>query len=186
MPKNLRVGKPMIDFLVIWLIVVFVFALYIGTRRPTWKKGNGIITKNAKVGNGTTVWHYVNLFNCDIGTDCIIGSYSEIGGIIGDRCKIECGVFIPKGVVISDEVFIGPHVCFTNDKFPRILEDWKISETWVKKGASIGANATIRCGVTIGKYAMIGCGAIITKDVPDYAVVVGTNKIIDDVRNRKT
>lgn len=138
-----------------------------------WMKGKGIVAKDSKVGKGTKVWHYVNLYKAEIGKDCIIGSYSEIGGKVGDRCKIECGVFIPVGVTIDDEVFIGPHACFTNDYFPRAIGEWGVISTWVKEGASIGANATILCGITIGKKAMVGCGAVVVKDVPDYAIVVG-------------
>lgn len=143
--------------------------------KPKWMKGEGIIVKDAKVGRGTQVWHYVNLFGCMIGRDCIIGSHTEIGKgvVVGNKCKIEQGVFIPTGVVIEDDVFIGPHVVFTNDRFPRATGEWKLCETLVKKGASIGANATIRCGVTIGEGAMVGCGAVVTKDVQPWTVVVG-------------
>lgn len=128
-----------------------------------------------KVGEGTKIWHFVNLLNCTIGKNCVIGSYVEIGNdvIIGDNCKIENGVFIPKGVVIEDEVFVGPHVVFTNDRFPRAKGNWKITKTFIRKGASIGANATIRCGVTIGENAMIGCGSVVTQDVPANEVWAG-------------
>lgn len=131
--------------------------------------------KNTKIGKGTKVWHFVNLFNSEIGEDCVIGSYSEIGGAkIGNRCKIESGVFICTGVTIEDEVFIGPNVVFTNDRFPAIRnKDWTITSTLVKKGASIGANSTIRCGVTIGENALIGCGSVVTKDVPAGEVWCG-------------
>lgn len=143
--------------------------------KKKWKKGKGIIAKNVTIGRGTKVWHYVNLMGSIIGEDCTIGSYVEMGKVIvGNKCKIECGTFIPTGVYIGDEVFIGPHVTFINDYFPRAInKDWKIKQTWVKKGASIGANATIMCGLTIGKMAMVGAGAVVIKDVPDYAVVVG-------------
>lgn len=143
--------------------------------KPKWMRGEGIIVKNVKVGRGTQVWHYVNLFGCKIGRNCIIGSHTEIGKgvIIGDGCKIEQGVFIPTGVIIEDDVFVGPHVVFTNDRFPRATGEWKLSKTLVKKGASIGANATIRCGVTIHEGAMVGCGAVVTKDVQSWTIVVG-------------
>ena len=148
-------------------------------------KGEGIIAKNVVVGEGTSVWHYVILLECKIGKNCIIGSHSEVDGVVGDNCKIEYGVFIPKGVTLEDNVFIGPKACFTNDLFPRAVGDWSVISTLVKNGASIGANATIRCGVIIGKEAMVGCGAIVIKDVPDYAIVVGNPaRIIGDVRNR--
>lgn len=140
--------------------------------KPKWMKGKGIIVVKSKVGKGTKVWHYVILINAKIGKDCIIGSHSEIWGKIGNNCKIEYGVFIPAGVTLEDDVFIGPHACFTNDRFPRATGEWKLSKTLVKKGASIGANATIRCGVTIGEGAMVGCGAVVTKDVQPWTVVV--------------
>jgi acetyltransferase-like isoleucine patch superfamily enzyme len=130
----------------------------------------------SEIGEGTKVWHYCNLLNCTIGKNCVIGSYVEIGNnvIIGDNCKIECGVFIPEGVTIEDEVFVGPHVVFTNDRFPKAkIEYWKIIKTIIKKGASIGANSTIRCGITIGENALIGCGSVVTKDVPANEVWVG-------------
>jgi len=92
---------------------------------------------------------------------------------IGDRCKVEAFAFIPTGVTIEDEVFIGPHACFTNDRVPKAVGDWEVAPTLVKKGASIGANATIVCGVTIGENALVGAGAVVTKDVPANAIVVG-------------
>src|SRR4030042_1722212 len=127
------------------------------------------------IGEGTVVRDYVNLYGCKIGRDCRIAAYVEVqrGVVIGDRCKVEAFAFIPSGVTIEDEVFIGPHACFTNDKVPKAVGDWEIDPTLVKKGASIGANATIICGVTIGQNALIGAGAVVTKDVPDNGVVVG-------------
>jgi len=138
----------------------------------------------AKIGKGTKVWHYTNLYKCNIGKNCIIGSYVEIGkGVkIGDYCKIQNNAFIPEGVIIEDEVFIGPHVVFTNDKYPKAKfcievcerkKQWNLTPTLVKKGASIGANATILCGITINEYALIGAGAVVVKDVPPFAIVVG-------------
>ncbi len=130
---------------------------------------------NAEIGEDTIVRDFVNLYGCKIGDGCRIAAYVEIqkGVIIGDRCKIEAYAFIPSGVTIEDEVFVGPHVCFTNDLLPKAVGEWEITPTLVKKGASIGANATIICGVTIGSNAMVGAGAVVTKDVPDNAVVVG-------------
>ena len=131
--------------------------------------------RNVKVGKNTKIWHYVNLYDCEIGDDCVIGSYVEIesGVKIGNRCKIECGVFIPSGVIIEDEVFVGLHVTFTNDKYPHAVGDWKTISTIVRKGASIGANSTIRCGVVIGENAMIGCGSVVTKNVPPNQIWFG-------------
>ena len=141
-----------------------------------WRKGKGILAKDISVGKGTKIWNYCNLYKCLIGENCVIGSYVEIGKdvIISDNCKIECGAFIPEGVIIGNKVFIGPHVVFTNDLYPRAdSESWKLSLTIVKGRTSIGANSTIRCGITIGANALIGCGSVVTKDVPDNEVWVG-------------
>lgn len=126
-------------------------------KKETWRRGKGIICKDSTIGEGTIVWHYVNIFGSIIGRNCVIGSFSEIGyANVGNDCKIENGVFICKGVTFEDEVFIGPNVVFTNDRFPRAINpNWTITPTLVKKGASIGANATIRCGVTIGENALV-------------------------------
>jgi len=129
--------------------------------------GYGTIIRDCKISEGTQIWHHCNLYECKIGKNCRIGSFVEIGkGVsIGDNCKIQSYAFIPSGVTIGDNVFIGPHVVFTNDKFPRATSEWECSETWVKDGASIGANSTILSGIVIGEKAMIGAGSIVTKDV---------------------
>jgi UDP-2-acetamido-3-amino-2,3-dideoxy-glucuronate N-acetyltransferase len=130
---------------------------------------------DAEVGDDTIVRDFVNLYGCKIGKRCKIAAYAEIqrGVTIGDRCKVEAFAFIPTGVTIEDEVFIGPHVCFTNDRRPRAVGEWDVVPTLVKKGASIGANATVICGVTIGEGALVGAGAVVTRDVPAGAVVAG-------------
>ncbi|MGQ9588485.1 MAG: acyltransferase [Thermoplasmata archaeon] len=131
--------------------------------------------EDAQIGENTIVRDYVNLYGCKIGRRCKIAAYAEVqrGVTIGDRCKIEAYAFIPSGVTIEDEVFVGPHACFTNDRVPKAVGDWEVVPTLVKKGASIGANATIICGVTIGENALVGAGAVVTKDVPPNAIVVG-------------
>jgi UDP-2-acetamido-3-amino-2,3-dideoxy-glucuronate N-acetyltransferase len=131
--------------------------------------------EDADIGEDTIVRDYVNLYGCKIGKGCRIAAYVEIQRevTIGDRCKIEAFAFIPSGVTIEDEVFIGPHACFTNDKVPKAVGDWKVTPTLVRKGASVGANATIVCGVTIGENALIAAGAVVTKDVPADAIVAG-------------
>ena len=140
--------------------------------------------KNARIGKNTKIWHFANLFGCHIGNDCVIGSFVEIqsGVVVGNKVKIGSHSFICTGVTIEDEAFIGHHVVFTNDKFPRSTNpagslqtpaDWKCLPTIVKKGASIGSNATILCGITIGAKALIGAGSVVTRDVPDQAIVVG-------------
>jgi len=130
---------------------------------------------NCEIGEDTIIRDFVNLYGCKIGNGCRIAAYVEIqrGVKIGDRCKVEAFAFIPSGVTIEDEVFVGPHVCFTNDRVPKAVGDWEVTPTLVKKGASIGANATVICGVTIGENALIGAGAVVTKDVPANSVVVG-------------
>ncbi len=133
------------------------------------------VIKDAEIGKGTIVRHYVNLYGCRIGRNCKIASFVEIqkGVVIGDHCKIEAFAYIPTGVTIEEEVFVGPHACFTNDKRPKAKGDWEVVPTLVKKGASIGANAVILCGVTIGENAMIGAGSVVTKDVAGNSVVMG-------------
>ena len=158
-----------------------------------------MIKDDVKLGPGVQIFHpdLVNLYGCEIGAETKIGTFVEIRKTakIGARCKIQAFAFIPEGVTIGDGVFIGPHVCFTNDLFPRAInldgslqsgEDWEILTTRVGQGASVGANATILCGIEIGEFALIGAGAVVLKDVPAYAVVVGNPaRIIGDVRQRQ-
>ena len=145
-----------------------------------------MIKDDVKIGKGTKVFHpeTVNLYGCEIGENCKIGTFVEIRKEvrIGNNVKIQAFAFIPEGITIEDGVFIGPHVCFTNDKYPRAVnpdgslkidQDWERAQTLVKKGAGIGANATILCGITIGENAMIGAGSVVTKDVPANALVAG-------------
>ncbi len=134
------------------------------------------VVENAEIGENTVIRDYVNIFGCKIGKNCKIAAFVEIqkGVTIGDCCAIEAFVFIPTGVTIEDEVFIGPHVCFTNDMYPKAVNSgWKIVPTIVKKGASIGAGSVIRCGITIGEGSLVGAGAVVTKDVPPNTLVVG-------------
>jgi len=136
-----------------------------------------VIEEEVEIGDGTRIWHFVHIRRgARIGKNCNIGKdvYIDVGVEIGDRVKIQNGVSIYRGVRIEDDVFIGPHVVFTNDLYPRAFsESWEVVGTLVKKGASIGANATIVCGVTIGMYSMVGAGSVVTRDVPDFGLVFG-------------
>lgn len=119
------------------------------------------------------IWQPCNIYRkAKIGDKVSIGMFSEISGDIGDNVRIGKGCFIPEGVTIEDNVFIGPHVTFTNDKYPPSKkEDWE--KTVVKKGASIGAAAVILCGITIGEGSTVGAGSIVTRDVPRGTTVCG-------------
>ena len=133
-----------------------------------------------EIGDGTVIYDQVNLYKCKIGRNCKIDSftYIEEGVKIGDYCKVRPFVFIPTGVEIGDYVFIGPNVTFTNDKYPRIQEEWTLLKTIIEDHVSIGANTVIVAGVKIGKNSLIGAGSVITKSVPSNSVVVGLNRIL--------
>ena len=138
---------------------------------------------DVKLGANVRIYDFVNLYGCEIGDDCMIGTFVEIqrGVIIGHRCKIQSHSVICTGVEIGDEVFIGHGVVFSNDKYPRAakdgrpagLEDWTLLKTRVGRGASIGNNATILPGIEIGEGAMIGAGAVVSKSVPAGKTVLG-------------
>ena len=136
------------------------------------------VSKEAKIGKETNIWHQAQVReNAEIGENCNIGKgvYIDFGVKIGNNCKIQNYVSVYHGVSIEDEVFIGPSATFTNDLYPRafIWGEEKVSKTLIKKGASIGANSTIISGIMIGKFAMIGAGSVVTKNVPDHALVCG-------------
>ncbi|MGH7178219.1 MAG: acyltransferase [Tepidisphaeraceae bacterium] len=156
------------------------------------------IADDVRMGSRVRIFHpgLVNLYGCSVGDDTQIGAFVEIqkNASIGARCKISSHTFICEGVTIDDEVFVGHGVMFTNDRYPRATNrdgsmqterDWKVETTRVKARASIGSNVTIVAGITIGTGAMIGAGAVVTKDVPDYAVVAGIPaRKIGDTRER--
>ena len=129
------------------------------------------------IGEGTTIWQFcVVLKNAVIGKDCNINAYCLIEGgtVIGDRVTIKSGNYIWAGITLEDDVFIGPNVTFTNDKYPKSKnKDFKLEKTTVCKGASIGGGSVILPGVKIGLGATVGAGAVVTKDVPDGATVIG-------------
>ena len=135
------------------------------------------VSESAIIGSGTKIWNQAQVRNdAVLGEDCVISKnvYIDEHVKIGSRVKVQNNVNVYHGVTIEDDVFLGPSMTFTNDMYPRAFNaEWKITETLVKKGASIGANVVIRCGVTIGEYAMVGTGSVVTKDVPSYALVVG-------------
>jgi len=137
-----------------------------------------VIDAGCQIGEGTKIWHFSHIMtNCIIGQNCSIGQNVVISPEvkIGNGVKIQNNVSVYTGVICEDDVFLGPSAVFTNVINPRsaIIRKDEYKPTLVQKGATIGANATIVCGITLGKYAFIGAGAVVTKDVPDYALVVG-------------
>jgi acetyltransferase-like isoleucine patch superfamily enzyme len=143
-----------------------------------------LISPDVKLGKNVKIYHFVNLYGCDIGDNTKIGCFVEIqkNSQIGKNCKISSHTFICEGVTIEDNVFIGHGVMFTNDTYPRATTetgglqseaDWKVEPTFVRKGASIGSNCTILCNVTIGENAIVGAGSVVTKDVPPNTIVAG-------------
>lgn len=137
-----------------------------------------VIDQDCTIGHGTKIWHFSHIMSgCTIGDQCSIGQNVVISPEvrIGNRVKIQNNVSVYTGVICEDDVFLGPSAVFTNVINPRsaIIRKNEYQTTLVKKGATIGANATIVCGITIGKYAFVGAGAVVTKNIPDYALVVG-------------
>ncbi|MEJ2616181.1 MAG: acyltransferase [Ignavibacteriaceae bacterium] len=139
---------------------------------------------NVKLGQNVKIFDFVNIYGCSIDDNSKIGTFVEIqkNASVGKNCKISSHSFICEGVHIEDNVFIGHNVTFINDKFPRSVNfdgemqtesDWKVVETFIKKGASVGSSATILCGITVGENSIIGAGAVVTKDVPPNTVVAG-------------
>jgi len=143
-----------------------------------FKHETAIIDEGCRIGNGTKIWHFSHIMtNCTIGENCNIGQNVFIAPevVLGNNVKVQNNVSIYTGVTCEDDVFLGPSMVFTNISNPRsvIIRKEQFEKTSVGRGATIGANATIICGHSIGKYAFIGAGAVVTKDVPDYALVVG-------------
>lgn len=149
-----------------------------------------VIDDGARIGEGTLIWHF-----CHVMPDAVIGERCKLGQNvfidnnvrIGNGVKIQNNVSVYNGVTLENDVFIGPSVVFTNVVNPRSFIEQKhnFKQTLVSQGASIGANATIICGVTIGRYAMIGAGSVVTKDVADFALVVGNPALQIDVVNEE-
>jgi UDP-2-acetamido-3-amino-2,3-dideoxy-glucuronate N-acetyltransferase len=137
-----------------------------------------VVDEGAAIGEGTTIWHFSHIMcgavvgnNCNIGQNVVVSPRA----VLGNNVKVQNNVSVYTGVVCEDDVFLGPSCVFTNVNNPRsfISRKEEFKSTLVKKGASIGANATIVCGITIGEYALIGAGSVVTKDVPEYALIVG-------------
>ena len=157
------------------------------------------IAVDVRLGQGVAIYHkdLVNLYGCRVGDDTKIGAFVEIqkNATIGRRCKVSSHTFICEGVEIGDEVFIGHGVMFTNDLYPRATtaggglqteDDWAVLPTRVLRRASIGSNATILPNVTVGESAIVAAGAVVTKDVPDYAIVAGVPaRVIGDTRQKE-
>lgn len=152
------------------------------------------IAANVRLGKNVRIYSFTNLYGCEIGDDVKIGTFVEIqkGAKIGNRCKISSHTFICEGVTLEDEVFVGHHVVFTNDRYPRAINesgelqteaDWKCTPTQVKRGASIGSGSVLLCGITIGENAIIGAGSVVTKDVPPETIVAGNPARI--IKSRK-
>jgi acetyltransferase-like isoleucine patch superfamily enzyme len=142
------------------------------------------IAANVKLGENVSIHAFVNLYGCSIGDNSRVGAFVEIqkNAAIGRNVKVSSHTFVCEGVVIEDDCFIGHNVSFINDKYPRATSDsgrpqseadWQVVPTRVLRGASIGTGATILCGITIGENAIVGAGSVVTRDVPDGAVVAG-------------
>jgi acetyltransferase-like isoleucine patch superfamily enzyme len=143
------------------------------------KIGNDVI-----MGSGVRIYDFVNLYGCRIGDDTRVGAFVEIqkGAQIGNRCKISSHTFICEGVTIEDQVFVGHHVTFINDRYPRAVNgggnlqteaDWHCIPTVIQRGASIGSGATLMCGITVGENAIVGAGSVVLQDVPSNSVFAG-------------
>ena len=157
------------------------------------------VADSVQLGDNVKIFHpsLVNLYGCVIGKDSKVGAFVEIqkGATIGERCKISSHTFICEGVEIENEVFIGHGVMFTNDLYPSAVNpdgsmqteaDWKLVPTRVKRRASIGNNATIIAGITIGEGALVAAGAVVTKDVPEHAIVAGVPaQVLGDARKQR-
>lgn len=141
---------------------------------------HAVVDDNVEIGDGTKIWHFSHVQSgAKIGKKCVLGQNVNVGNnvTIGNYVKIQNNVSVYEGVTLEDYVFCGPSMVFTNildprSKYPQVGKEFYIN-TLVKEGASMGANSTIVCGNTIGKYAFVGAGSVVTKDVPDYAMVVG-------------
>lgn len=146
--------------------------------KPPFVHETALVDNGVEIGEGSRIWHFCHLLTgTRLGRDCVLGQNVMVGPrvSIGDGCKVQNNVSLYEGVTLEDDVFCGPSCVFTNVLTPRAFVERKdeFRPTLVRRGASIGANATIICGVTVGAYAMIGAGAVVTKNVPPHALVLG-------------
>jgi UDP-2-acetamido-3-amino-2,3-dideoxy-glucuronate N-acetyltransferase len=152
------------------------------------------IAASVELGKDVLLNDFINLYGCKIGDGTRIGPFVEIqkNAVIGRKCKIQSHTFVCEGVIIEDEVFVGHGVVFINDRYPRSTgaagelqteADWRVIRTVIKRGASIGSNATILCGVTVGEKSIVGAGSVVVRDVPEGVIVAGNPaKIIGSIR----
>jgi UDP-2-acetamido-3-amino-2,3-dideoxy-glucuronate N-acetyltransferase len=155
------------------------------SERPARIHPTADVAATAEIGPGTSIWNQAQVREAaHIGADCVIGKnvYVDVGVVVGDRVKVQNNSSLYHGVTVEDGVFIGPHVCFTNDRLPRAINpegslktdaDWEVSPILVRHGAALGANSTILAGTTIGRWALVGAGSVVTQDVADFELVVG-------------
>jgi UDP-2-acetamido-3-amino-2,3-dideoxy-glucuronate N-acetyltransferase len=155
------------------------------SERPARIHPTADVAATAEIGPGTSIWNQAQVREgARIGADCVIGKnvYVDVGVVVGDRVKVQNNSSLYHGVTLEDGVFIGPHVCFTNDRLPRAINadgssktdaDWEVSPILVRQGAALGANSTILAGTTIGAWALVGAGSVVTHDVDDFELVVG-------------
>lgn len=146
---------------------------------------SAFVAADAKLGPGTKVWHLAQVREgARVGAGCILGKGAYVGEhvIIGDRVKIQNGASIYPGATVEDGVLVGPHVCFTNDRYPRAVnpdgslktqDDWELGKILVKEGASLGAASVLIAGVTVGRWALVAAGSVVLRDVPDHGLVAG-------------
>jgi UDP-2-acetamido-3-amino-2,3-dideoxy-glucuronate N-acetyltransferase len=146
--------------------------------KPYYVHPSSYVDEGAQIGEGTKIWHFSHIMpGAKIGRKCVFGQNVNVadGVVIGDNCKVQNNVSIYTGTTLEDDVFLGPSCVLTNVTNPRsqVLRHSLYEKTLIRRGASVGANATIVCGVTIGRYAFIAAGAVVAKDVPDYALIMG-------------
>lgn len=144
---------------------------------PSFVHDTAVVEPGAAVGAGTRIWHHAHLrTGARVGRDCVLGKnvFIDADAVVGDGCKVQNNVSVYRGVVLADEVFVGPSVVFTNDRHPRAQSPtWQVHPTVVGRGASIGANATVVCGVELGPWCVVGAGAVVTRSVAAHELVYG-------------